>query len=121
MFFLATADLPVVAETVQTPLAPCASASLERPLVLAPILRAGLGLLEGIFDLVADAQIAHLGMYRDEATLQPVSPTTPRSRRTSTPPRSSCSTRCSPPATAPPPPSGRSRTRARSTSAFSAW
>ena len=73
MFFLATADLPIVAETVQTPLAPCASASLQRPLVLAPILRAGLGLLEGVFDLVADAQIAHIGMYRDEETLKPVS------------------------------------------------
>ena len=41
--------------------------------MLAPILRAGLGLLEGVFDLVAEAQIAHLGMYRDEHTLQPVS------------------------------------------------
>ena len=73
MFFLATADLPVTPEMVQTPLAPCASASLTRPLVLAPILRAGLGLLEGVFDLVADAQIAHIGMYRDEETLKPVS------------------------------------------------
>ena len=73
MFFMATADLPVVAETVQTPLAPCASATLQRPIVLAPILRAGLGLLEGVFDLVADAQIAHIGMYRDEETLKPVS------------------------------------------------
>ena len=73
MFFMATADLPIVAETVQTPLAPCPSARLERPLVLAPILRAGLGLLEGVFDLVAEAQIAHIGMYRDEETLKPVS------------------------------------------------
>ncbi len=72
MFFLATADLPTAADIVQTPLAPCATVRLERPLVLAPILRAGLGLLEGVFDLVAEAQIAHLGMYRDEATLQPV-------------------------------------------------
>ena len=72
MFFLATADLPVAPDTVQTPLAPCAAVRLQRPLVLAPILRAGLGLLEGVFDLVADAQIAHLGMYRDEETLRPV-------------------------------------------------
>ena len=73
MFFLATADLSITPETVQTPLAPCACATLTRPLVLAPILRAGLGLLEGVFDLVADAQIAHIGMYRDEETLKPVS------------------------------------------------
>ena len=72
MFFLATADVPTVPITVQTPLAACPAVALARPLVLAPILRAGLGLLEGVFDLVADAQIAHLGMYRDEATLQPV-------------------------------------------------
>ena len=72
MFFLATADVPTVPTTVQTPLAPCPAVALARPLVLAPILRAGLGLLEGVFDLVADAQIAHLGMYRDEHTLKPV-------------------------------------------------
>ena len=72
MFFTATADLPTAAVTVRTPLESCAAVRLERPLVLAPILRAGLGLLEGVFDLVAEAQIAHLGMYRDEHTLQPV-------------------------------------------------
>ncbi len=72
MFYLATADVPTVPITVQTPLAPCAAVALARPLVLAPILRAGLGLLEGVFDLVAEAQIAHLGMYRDERTLKPV-------------------------------------------------
>ena len=72
MFYLATADVPTVPTTVQTPLAPCPAVALARPLVLAPILRAGLGLLEGVFDLVAEAQIAHLGMYRDERTLKPV-------------------------------------------------
>ena len=74
MFFLATADLPTVATTVRTPLDDVRGGrACARPLVLAPILRAGLGLLEGVFDLVAEAQIAHLGMYRDEHTLQPVS------------------------------------------------
>ncbi len=72
MFFQATADVSTAPITVQTPLAPCPAVALARPLVLAPILRAGLGLLEGVFDLVADAQIAHLGMYRDERTLKPV-------------------------------------------------
>ena len=73
MFFVATSDLPTVEAPVQTPLATCASRRLARPLVLAPILRAGLGLLEGVFELAPDASIAHIGMYRDEKTLQPVS------------------------------------------------
>ncbi len=74
MFFTATADLATTPGTVRTPLGEdCAIKCLEHPLVLAPILRAGLGLLEGVFDLVAEAQIAHLGMYRDEHTLKPVS------------------------------------------------
>ena len=73
LFFTATDDLSTVATTVQTPLAPCASRRLARPIVLAPILRAGLGLLEGLFELVPDAQVAHIGMYRDEQTFEPVS------------------------------------------------
>ncbi len=73
MFFTATNDLPTVNTTVQTPLAPCPSRTVSRPLVLAPILRAGLGLLEGLFELVPDAQVAHIGIYRDERTLEPVS------------------------------------------------
>ena len=73
MFYSVTQDLPTVAATVQTPLAPCAARRLERTVVLAPILRAGLGLMEGLFELVPDAQVAHLGIYRDESTLQPVS------------------------------------------------
>lgn len=73
MFFVATENLPTAETTVQTPLAPCASRRLARPLVLAPILRAGLGLLEGVFELAPDASIAHIGIYRDEKTLQPVS------------------------------------------------
>ena len=72
MFFQATADLPTVEATVQTPLAPCPARRLQRHVVLAPILRAGLGLLEGLFELVPDAQVAHLGFYRDEHTLKPV-------------------------------------------------
>lgn len=72
MFFQATADLPTVEAVVQTPLAPCPARRLQRHVVLAPILRAGLGLLEGLFELVPDAQIAHLGFYRDEHTLKPV-------------------------------------------------
>jgi uracil phosphoribosyltransferase len=73
LFYAATADLPTELLIVRTPLAPCAARRLSRPLVLAPILRAGLGLMEGIFELTPDASVAHIGIYRDEATLQPVS------------------------------------------------
>ncbi len=70
LFFSLTDDLPVVETEVQTPLAGCLGYALARPLVLAPILRAGLGLLEGIHDLVPEAAIAHIGIYRDEGTLE---------------------------------------------------
>jgi uracil phosphoribosyltransferase len=73
LFVATTADLATVETTVQTPLAPCPARRLERPLVLVPILRAGLGLLEGVFELVPEAQVAHIGIYRNEETLAPVS------------------------------------------------
>ncbi len=71
IFFAATADLETAPVTVQTPIAPCASRTLARPLVLVPILRAGLGFLEGIHPLAPEAAVAHVGIYRDEASLAP--------------------------------------------------
>jgi uracil phosphoribosyltransferase len=59
--------------TVETPLAPCAGAVLARPIVLVPILRAGLGMLDGILRVAPDAAIGHIGLYRDAETLRPVS------------------------------------------------
>jgi uracil phosphoribosyltransferase len=58
---------------VETPLAPCAGAVLAKPVVLVPILRAGLGLLDGIMRVLPDASIGHIGLYRDAETLRPVS------------------------------------------------
>src|ERR1044072_1806455 len=58
---------------VETPLAPCAGAVLAKPIVLVPILRAGLGMLDGIQRVGADASIGHIGLYRDAETLRPVS------------------------------------------------
>ena len=58
---------------VETPLAPCAGAVLSKPIVLVPILRAGLGMLDGIQRAVPDAAIGHIGLYRDAETLRPVS------------------------------------------------
>jgi uracil phosphoribosyltransferase len=58
---------------VETPLAPFAGAVLAKPIVLVPILRAGLGMLDGILRLAPDAAIGHIGLYRDAETLRPVS------------------------------------------------
>jgi uracil phosphoribosyltransferase len=58
---------------VETPLASCAGAILGKPIVLVPILRAGLGMLDGILRVARDASIGHIGLYRDAETLRPVS------------------------------------------------
>jgi uracil phosphoribosyltransferase len=73
MVFEATRDLVTRPVTIQTPLAPHEGAVLVRPLVIAPILRAGLGLVAGMFDLLADVSVAHIGMFRNERTLRPES------------------------------------------------
>jgi uracil phosphoribosyltransferase len=57
---------------VETPLASCAGAVLAKPIVLVPILRAGLGMLDGIIRVVPDASVGHIGLYRDAETLRPV-------------------------------------------------
>jgi uracil phosphoribosyltransferase len=58
---------------VETPLASCAGAVLEKPIVLVPILRAGLGMLDGILRVAPEASVGHIGLYRDAETLRPVS------------------------------------------------
>jgi uracil phosphoribosyltransferase len=69
----ATRDLPVERRTVRTPVAETEVEHLEgKKLVLASILRAGNGLLEGMLDLVPSARVAHVGLYRDPTTLRPV-------------------------------------------------
>ncbi len=59
--------------TVETPLAVCGGAVLAKPIVLVPILRAGLGMLDGILRVAPDVAIGHIGLYRDAETLRPVS------------------------------------------------
>jgi len=66
------ANLPTESLTVQTPLAPCTGSRIRDPIVLIPILRAGLGLLDGLLEMVPEALVGHLGMYRNEETLQPI-------------------------------------------------
>ncbi len=68
----ATADLEVASKAVETPLGEAAGVELKQPIGLVPILRAGLGMVEGIWGLMPSAEVWHIGLYRDEQTLQPV-------------------------------------------------
>jgi uracil phosphoribosyltransferase len=68
----ATADLATVTRTVQTPLASIVGADLREKIGLVPILRAGLGMVEGIWELMPSSEVWHIGLYRDERTLKPV-------------------------------------------------
>jgi uracil phosphoribosyltransferase len=68
----ATADLATVDRDVQTPLARAIGAELQEKIGLVPILRAGLGMVEGVWDLMPSAEVWHIGLYRDEETLKPV-------------------------------------------------
>ena len=65
-------DLPLKPITVETPVATCETYELQNDIVLIPILRAGLGLVNGINDLIPTAKVGFIGLYRDEETLQPV-------------------------------------------------
>lgn len=67
----ATADLPTRSVEVQTPLGPCCCEVLAEPLMIVPILRAGLGMADGLLELLPDAEVWHIGLYRDEQTLCP--------------------------------------------------
>ncbi|MEI2692101.1 MAG: uracil phosphoribosyltransferase [Anaerolineae bacterium] len=68
----ATQDLSVAAVKVQTPLALAEGFDLHDPIGLVPILRAGLGMVEGIWEMMPSAEVWHIGLYRDESTLRPV-------------------------------------------------
>ena len=68
----ATADLLTVPRQVETPLAVMTGAELQEKIGLVPILRAGLGMVEGFWELMPAAEVWHIGLYRDEKTLQPV-------------------------------------------------
>ncbi|WP_184015299.1 uracil phosphoribosyltransferase [Haloferula luteola] len=66
-----TARLPTQVVPCETPLELTSGVSLQRPIVLAPILRAGIGFLDGFLDLLPDARVAHIGLARNESTLVP--------------------------------------------------
>lgn len=73
MGFAITKEMPLVKTVVETPLEKTTCESLgDLQIVLIPILRAGLGMVEGLFKLIPNAQIGHVGLFRDHDTLEPV-------------------------------------------------
>ena len=68
----ATADMLVKPKPVETPLASMQGVELKANIGLVPILRAGLGMVEGVWNLMPSAEVWHIGLYRDERTLKPV-------------------------------------------------
>ncbi|MBC04031.1 MAG: uracil phosphoribosyltransferase [Phycisphaerae bacterium] len=72
MTYEALRDLPTTTCTVKTPIAECPAVRLAAPITIVPILRAGLGMTDGILDLVPEARVGHIGVQRDEDTKRPV-------------------------------------------------
>ncbi|MBN2908059.1 uracil phosphoribosyltransferase [Polycladomyces sp. WAk] len=73
MAYEITRDMPLEEVTVETPVAPAKCKVLSgKKLGLVPILRAGLGMVDGILRLIPTAKVGHLGLYRDPETLEPV-------------------------------------------------
>ena len=73
MGYEVTRDFPLTYEEIETPLQKMSSPKLAgKKVVIAPILRAGLGMVEGLTALIPSARIGHIGMYRDEETCLPV-------------------------------------------------
>ncbi len=68
----ATSDLLITPRSVQTPLQTTTGWELKEKIGLIPILRAGLGMTEGVWELMPTAEVWHIGLYRDERTLKPV-------------------------------------------------
>jgi len=73
MAYEITRDMPLTEVTVETPVAPARCKVLSgKKLGLVPILRAGLGMVDGILRLIPTAKVGHIGLYRDPDTLEPV-------------------------------------------------
>ena len=72
MAYEITRDIPLRNITIETPLGKCNTRELAMEVVLVPVLRAGLGMVYGISNLIPNARIGHIGMYRDHVTLKPM-------------------------------------------------
>jgi uracil phosphoribosyltransferase len=71
MVYEISRDLPTRKTIIETPLMKCETEELAREIILVPILRAGLGMVDGITNLIPIAKVGHVGMYRDHNTLEP--------------------------------------------------
>ena len=71
MAFEVSRDLPTRPKHVETPMGPCETRELAKDVVLVPILRAGLGMVDGIRALIPTAKVGFIGMFRNEETLEP--------------------------------------------------
>ncbi len=71
MAYEITRDLPTKVIDVNTPITACKGCQLAKEVVIVPIMRAGMGMVEGIWNLIPTAKVGHLGLYRDEETLEP--------------------------------------------------
>ena len=73
MGYEVTRDFPLTYEEIETPLMKMNAPKISgKKVVIAPILRAGLGMVEGLTNLIPSARVGHIGMYRDEETCEPV-------------------------------------------------
>ena len=72
MAYEVSRDLPVKDVEVKTPMAVCKSQMLAKDVILVPILRAGMGMTQGIRNLIPTAKVGFIGLYRNEETLEPV-------------------------------------------------
>jgi len=72
MAYEITRDLPMKEAHVETPMGKCKTRELDGTVVLIPVLRAGLGMVDGITNLIPDAKVGHIGMYRNHETLKPL-------------------------------------------------
>ena len=73
MVYEVTRDLPVEDVEIETPITKMTAKTLAgKPIGIIPILRAGLGMVDGILELIPNAKVGHIGLYRDPETLKPV-------------------------------------------------
>lgn len=73
MTYEATRDLPLVDVEIETPITKTTTKKLAgKKLAIVPILRAGIGMVDGVLNMIPSARVGHIGLYRDPATLEPV-------------------------------------------------
>ena len=72
MAFEVTRNVSLKDKAIETPVCPMVGKEMDQQIILAPILRAGIGLVDGFRDIIPTAKVGHIGLYRDEETLQPV-------------------------------------------------